>query len=179
MPRYFFHLSFGDRTWPDDEGIELPSRAAARTEAAGIVDDLAHRGATESPRRWAGWFLCVADAAGQFLSLEMGHPALALVPDQLRSGAATVHGRIVELARRMLQVRQRTECLLDENRQLREELASELTRSRQVSLRARELVSGSRGVRSQSVGVADLPNAMARPPRSRPHLVLLPGGADK
>jgi len=180
MPRYFFHLSFGDRTWPDDEGIELPGRAAARTEAAAIVDDLSHRGTDESPRRWAGWFLCVADAAGQFLSLEMGHPALALVPDQLRSEAATTgRGRIVELARRALQLRQYTESLLEENQQLRQELASEFTRSQRVRLRARELLSGTRGARLQSIGVADLHNASAPPRRSRPHLVLLPGGVRK
>ena len=28
MPLYFFHLSFGDRTVPDDEGVELPNRPA-------------------------------------------------------------------------------------------------------------------------------------------------------
>jgi hypothetical protein len=33
MPLYFFHLSFGDRTVPDDEGVELPNRSAARAEA--------------------------------------------------------------------------------------------------------------------------------------------------
>jgi hypothetical protein len=29
MPRYLFHLSFGERTIRDDEGVELPSRSAA------------------------------------------------------------------------------------------------------------------------------------------------------
>jgi hypothetical protein len=30
MPLYFFHLSFGDRRLPDEEGVELPNRSAGR-----------------------------------------------------------------------------------------------------------------------------------------------------
>ena len=80
MPRYFFHLSFGQRTVPDEEGVELPNRTAARDEALAVVRDLAnpeHRG---NPRRWASWFLEVADETDSFFRTPIGHPALELVP---------------------------------------------------------------------------------------------------
>jgi hypothetical protein len=37
MPRYFFHLRFGQRVVRDEEGIELPNRSAARDEAVAVV----------------------------------------------------------------------------------------------------------------------------------------------
>src|SRR5262249_49631041 len=40
MPRYFFHLRSGRRLLPDDEGIELRNRTAARDEALAVVGDL-------------------------------------------------------------------------------------------------------------------------------------------
>ena len=40
MPRYFFHLSFGERTICDEEGIDLPSRSAARAEATASIREL-------------------------------------------------------------------------------------------------------------------------------------------
>jgi len=40
MPHYFFHLSFGQRVVPDEEGVELPNRSAARNEARAVVRDL-------------------------------------------------------------------------------------------------------------------------------------------
>jgi hypothetical protein len=79
MPCYFFHLSFGQRIVPDEEGVELPNRIAARDEALAVVRDLAnpeHRG---NPRRWASWFLEVADETGRFFRTPIGHPALELV----------------------------------------------------------------------------------------------------
>src|SRR5215468_5970055 len=75
MPRYFFHLSFGDRLLPDEEGVELASRSAARQEALAVVRELSG----SVTNRWASWFLRVADRRGQFLSLPLGHPALELV----------------------------------------------------------------------------------------------------
>ena len=41
MPLYFFHLNFGDRVLPDEEGVELPNQSAAREEALAVVRDLA------------------------------------------------------------------------------------------------------------------------------------------
>src|SRR5262245_19718691 len=84
MPRYFFHLSFGERLLPDEEGVELASRSAARGEALAVVRELSGSVAN----RWAGWFLRVADRRGQFLSLPLGHPALELVSNDPPSSNA-------------------------------------------------------------------------------------------
>src|SRR5215831_19748620 len=66
MPRYFFNLSFGQRFVRDEEGVDLPSRSAARDEALAAVRDLAKPQIGGNSRRWAGWFLEVADEQGQF-----------------------------------------------------------------------------------------------------------------
>src|SRR5262249_12238185 len=75
MPLYFFHLSFGDRILPDDEGVELPNRSAAREEALAAVRDLSDPAVGGNPRRWASWFLQVADEQGGFFRTPIGHPA--------------------------------------------------------------------------------------------------------
>src|SRR5262245_54393459 len=79
MPLYFFHLSFGDRTVQDDEGVELPNRAAARAEALEVIRDLANPEVAGNPRRWASWFLQVANDEGEILRMPIGHPALEVV----------------------------------------------------------------------------------------------------
>src|SRR5262249_17325289 len=79
MPRYFFHLSFGRRAVPDEEGVELPNRMAARDEALAAVRDLADPKIGGSSRRWASWFLEIADDKGPFFRTPIGHPALELV----------------------------------------------------------------------------------------------------
>ena len=82
MPRYFFHLSFGQRMLPDEEGVELPSRTAARNEALAVVRELVNPNVESAPNRWASWFLDVADEAGRFFRTPLGHPALEVVtPD--------------------------------------------------------------------------------------------------
>jgi hypothetical protein len=86
MPRYFFHLSFGQRIVPDEEGVELPNRLAACREALSVVRDLTHPEIGGNSRRWASWFLEVADEGGGFFRTPIGHPALEVVtPD---SGAS-------------------------------------------------------------------------------------------
>jgi hypothetical protein len=79
MPRYFFHLSFGQRTVPDEEGVELPNRIAARDEALAVVRELVNPEHREHSRRWASWFLEVTDETGRFFRTPIGHPALELV----------------------------------------------------------------------------------------------------
>lgn len=86
MPLYFFHLSFGERIVCDDEGIELPSRSAARAEALAAVQALSDKTTGQNSRRWAGWFLHVADADGAFLRYPIGTPALEVVPRSGRQG---------------------------------------------------------------------------------------------
>ena len=79
MPLYYFHLSFGDRTVPDDEGVELPNRSAACAEALAVIRDLSNPEVAGNRRRWASWFLQVADEEGEFLRMPIGHPALEIV----------------------------------------------------------------------------------------------------
>ena len=66
MPRYFFNLSFGQRVVPDEEGVELPNRSAARNEALAVIRDLANPKIGGGSRRWASWFLELADDRGRF-----------------------------------------------------------------------------------------------------------------
>src|SRR5262245_40351474 len=111
MPRYFFHLSFGDRLLPDEEGVELASRSAAREEARAVVRELS--GSVAS--RWASWFLRLADRRGQFLSLPIGHPALELVSNEDPSSrAATSPSEATEVRRRAAALTERAAALFDE-----------------------------------------------------------------
>lgn len=141
MPHYFFHLSFGQRLVPDDEGVELPNRSAARDEALAVVRELANPEVGGNARRWASWFLQVADDRGAFLRMPIGHPALeivsadgqALQAEELRTrpdpaataarGGAASRTR-TELLQQIWAIRQRTAQLMDDNRRLREELSS-------------------------------------------------------
>jgi len=77
--RYFFHLRFGQRVLPDEEGIELPNRSATCEEALGAVCELANTKTGRPSRRWVGWFLQVTDEFGEFFRTPVGHPALDLV----------------------------------------------------------------------------------------------------
>jgi hypothetical protein len=160
MPRYFFHLSFGQRTVPDEEGVELPNRTAARDEALAVVRDLAnpeHRG---NPRRWASWFLEVADETGGFFRTPIGHPALEVVTaetDMRRVGqpeaeplwpapmAPLSHAGTAEIIRQMAARRETTVHLLKHNEQLRRELSSICRASEGIRIRANRLVSIARG----------------------------------
>jgi hypothetical protein len=51
---FFFHLAFGDRFFPDEEGVELSSRWAAREEASTVARDLSDPATGSLRRRWAG-----------------------------------------------------------------------------------------------------------------------------
>ena len=77
MSLYFFHLNFGHRVLPDEEGVELPNRSAAREEALAVVRDLADPKIGGNTRRWASWFLQVADDEGQFFRTPIGHSTSA------------------------------------------------------------------------------------------------------
>ena len=136
MALYFFHLSSGDRVCRDQEGAELPSRSAARSEALAIIRDLCHSQAGQS--RWAGWLLRVEDAAGQFFCSPIGHPSLALVADNRpgepeRRPNRPIGEVVADLALRLAELN----ALLERNQQLREQLASKFLFSTQVKLRAR------------------------------------------
>src|SRR5262245_16234975 len=162
MPRYFFHLSFGQRTVPDEEGVELPNRTAARDEALAVVRDLAnpeHRG---NPRRWASWFLEVADETGSFFRTPIGHPALEVVSPQTNtrrveqpdveplwpaSKAPLSHAGTAEIVLQMAARRKMTVQLLKDNEQLRRELSSLHLASEGIRIRTNRLVSLARAAR--------------------------------
>ena len=190
--RYFFHLSFGDRVLPDEEGVELTSRAAARREALAVVRDLS--GAVAG--RWAGWFLRVADRHGQFLSLPLGHPALELVSDrapqlvsdrapQRRSStggeelsgpgqADSLHERAAALFEQALALREHSARLLERNRQLKSQVSFELLLNVAAGDRARQLVSHARLATSFGPQINRISEQPAHPASA--HLVVLPGG---
>src|SRR5262249_20402613 len=190
MPLYFFHLSFGDRTVPDDEGVELPNRSAAREEALAVIRDLSNPEVAGNPRRWASWFLQVADEGGEFLRMPIGHPALEVVtaesqhlhaelsemkPVRTAGTVATRQGRrSAALVQQMSAVRKQTEQLLQRNQQLRHELYPVCPPSERIRVRAGRWV--------PPAGLAGPPadddsRTENKPPRrSPPHLVVLPGG---
>jgi len=161
MPRYFFHLSFGQRTVPDEEGVELPNRTAARDEALAVVRDLANPEHNGHSRRWASWFLEVADETGGFFRTPIGHPALEVVTPEFDTPPAEEpdlqplrptrvnaplpysagRDRTAQLVRQMAERRQMTAQLLKYNEQLRRELSSICQASEGVRIRANRLVS--------------------------------------
>jgi hypothetical protein len=154
MPRYFFHLSFGQRLVPDDEGVELPNRSAARDEALAVVRELANPEVGGNARRWASWFLQVADDAGQFFRTPIGYPALEVVigdgqdleaeERQIKPNpAVSLIGQGVAartrqaLVQQIWAIRQHTAQLTADNRRLREELSSLHLASENIRLHAR------------------------------------------
>jgi len=190
MPLYFFHLCFADRTVPDDEGVELPDRSAARAEALAVIQDLSNPEVAGNPRRWASWFLQVADEGGEFLRMPIGHPALEVVtpagrqPEAERSEAeparpartvATRQGRrSAALVQQMSAVRKRTEQLLQQNQQLRQELSSLCLASASIRVRTSRVLSlARRASPTDEIEVYRVATKPARP--TNPHLVLLPG----
>jgi hypothetical protein len=64
---------------PDEEGVELPNRSAAREEALAVILDLSNPEVAGNRRCWASWFLQVADEKDQFFRAPIGHPALEIV----------------------------------------------------------------------------------------------------
>lgn len=140
MPRYFFHLAFGGRLVPDEEGVELPDRSAARGEAMAVIRDLSDRRTGANPRRWAGWFLQLADEQGQFFRTPVGHPALQVVgsdpPGEIHRleppTSATVsvppggfaHTHVAALVRELSARREHAAQLLEHSRRLQRELSS-------------------------------------------------------
>ena len=165
MPLYFFHLNFGQRVVPDEEGVELLSRSAARDEALAVVRELVNAEAAGSRRRWAGWFVEVADEMGGFFRTPIGQPALEIVtpayhapgveeaelkPVRLAATAlpvdASVRARMAEIVRQMEARHQRTAQLLKETDRLRRELLSVCLASERIGARTKRLLSLARRV---------------------------------
>src|SRR5262249_50046501 len=60
MPHYFFHLAFGDRLVPDEEGVQLASRSQARSEAEAVIRELSDAQSGSNPPRWGGGVSCAS-----------------------------------------------------------------------------------------------------------------------
>ena len=159
MPRYFFNLTFGKRILPDDEGVELPSRSAARNEALAVIRDLSKSEVGGNPRRWASWFLQVVDDGGQFLRLPLGRPALEIVtpdsqPFHAREVEASQNRQAVESETREREVamfatqlskrRQRTEELFEHSQRLQQTLSALCLVSERLRVSARLAVEAAR-----------------------------------
>jgi uncharacterized protein DUF6894 len=160
MPRYFFHLSFGERVAPDEEGTELPNRLAARNEALAIVRDLANPEIGGSTRRWASWFIEVADEEDAFFRTPIGHPALEVVTPHahgpraeepalqpLRPAAmaalpevTATRTQTAEIIRQMAESHRKTAQLLKANEQLRRELSYLCLAIERIRLRTSRVV---------------------------------------
>jgi hypothetical protein len=190
MPLYYFHLSFGDRTVTDDEGVELPNRAAAREEALAVIRDLSNPEVAGNPRRWASWFLQVVDEEGELLRMPIGQPALEVVtpagrqpqaelseakaPRPTGAVAAQQGSRAADVVRQMSVHRQRTAQLLEDNRRLRHELSSVFLASESIRIRTGRVLSLAQLV--SPAGDVEVHRAATKPPHPiHPHLVLLPG----
>ena len=153
MPRYFFHLSFGQRTVPDEEGVELSNRAAARDEALAVVRDLANPEHSGHSRRWASWFLEVADETGGFFRTPIGHPALEVVTPETNALeqpnveplwpaiAPFSHSGTSELIRQIAARHEKMHYLLKHNERLRRELSYICLAVEGTRIRANRLVS--------------------------------------
>jgi hypothetical protein len=176
MPRYFFHLRFGRRFLPDDEGIELRNRTAARDEALAVVRDLTNPRIKVGRQRWASWFLEVADERSAFFRTPIGHPALELVtPDRHAPGGAELEltpvadsalleeahagGRTAEIVRQTAALHQRRAQLLKKNEQLRSELLSLRSVTEALLVRSQRLVSLARGAVAALLAVSVMTTA--------------------
>jgi len=191
MPHYFFHLAFGTRTVLDEEGIELPDRSAARAEALAAISELSDAPTGGNSRRWAGWFLQLADEQGQFFRTPIGHPALELAtPDRpaeerslnpasatspARQGATSAPTEVAELVRQLSTRQQHAAQLLEHSRRLHHELSSLCAANERIRARSRELVAYARLVtaKSNDAGVLQMANALAPP--SPAHLIAVLG----
>jgi len=158
MPLYFFHLNFGKRILPDEEGLELPSRSAAHNEALAVIRDLSDDRTSNRRRHWAGWFLEVEDRDGRFLRMPIGWPPLELVSQQLapshdreQEGLQRPHASdslprpsyrvtLLAIAQSMRMRREQTGELLKWNSELRQALAEQFRVSSQIRGRTRALL---------------------------------------
>jgi hypothetical protein len=132
MPRYFFHLTFGQRILTDGEGVELPNRSGARNEALAVIQELS-KSEVGGNRRWASWFLQVVDDGGQFLRLPIGRPALEIVtPD-----SQPLHVREVEAGQCRREVESDTRG--DEVAMLRTQLSERRQRAAELLEHGRRL----------------------------------------
>jgi hypothetical protein len=156
MPHYFFNLLFGDHVSQDEEGVELRDHAAARDEAFAIIRELSDPALGANPRRWAGCFLQVADEEGAFLRTPIGYPALEVVTEDWQPASQRIPARqarpvqqvrrqptgrkVSAMVRQTLARRSETAVLMEQNRQLLEEILRMTRKCKEIHARAKFLV---------------------------------------
>ena len=67
MPRYFFHLHDGKRTFTDSTGIELTGIAAARAHARAQIREMKSTLPIRQIQDWSGWNMIVGNADGKIV----------------------------------------------------------------------------------------------------------------
>jgi len=80
MGRFYFHLKQNNELLPDEEGIELPSVEAARTEALKTVRELVSQAITAGKPN-VPEALVIADEAGRTLEIV---PLASVLPKSLK-----------------------------------------------------------------------------------------------
>src|SRR5262245_25162046 len=167
------------------KGLNCPTDRAARAEAQAAISELSDAPTGGNLRRWAGWFLQLADEQGQFFRMPIGHPALELAtPDRpaeerslnlasatspARQGATSAPTEVAELVRQLSTRQQHAAQLLEHSRRLHHHLSTLCAASERIRARARELVAYARLAKSNDAGVLQMANALAPP--SPPHLI--------
>jgi hypothetical protein len=145
-----------------------------------VIRDLSDRRTGANPRRWAGWFLQLADEQGQFFRTPVGHPALQVVgsdpPGEIHRleppTSATVsvppggfaHTHVAALVRELSARREHAAQLLEHSRRLQRELSSLCAANESIRARARELVAYARlaTAGAYDTGLFRTANALAR-----------------
>jgi hypothetical protein len=64
MPRFFFNLTDGNRTFDDPEGTELSDIASARDEATLSAREILNLRSKPGLPKWSSWRICVVNEEG-------------------------------------------------------------------------------------------------------------------
>jgi len=67
MPRFFFHLTDGKRTFTDANGVELRDRAAARAYLSSHIRELRGTLSENGIHDWSEWSVMLSDEEGKTL----------------------------------------------------------------------------------------------------------------
>ncbi|MCX7306602.1 MAG: hypothetical protein NTZ72_01035 [Afipia sp.] len=67
MPRFFFHLTDGKRTFTDANGVELSNRAAARAYLSSHIRELRGTLSENGIHDWSEWSVMLSDEEGKTL----------------------------------------------------------------------------------------------------------------
>src|SRR5262249_43014563 len=122
------------------------------------VRDLANPQIGGNSRRWASWFLEVADEQGGFFRTPLGHPALELVTEDLLErraeqpapiqpaavappDKAAGRARAAEIVREITARHAQTAQLLEVNQRLRDELGSVYRATEAIRVSTRQVLS--------------------------------------